>query len=528
MTELLGGVAGGLGLFFVGMWLLTENLKKLASRRLRKIAQRWTANRYSALLWGTLAGGVTQSMSALTFIVVSILRSRLVSTEGALAMILGGGIGVTTLVMLVTFDIKLASLYALGIAGAVLVSERLSKYRPVAGSCFGGAMIILGLVLLKEAAAPLAEQPWFRDMVEGSGDSLIFAFLVAALLTFIVQSSGAVSIFGISLAAVGVITIDQAIITIYGSFIGSSAILYVLSAKLTGRSRQAVMYMVIYNLLICAVAVPLLYCEIYLGVPSIKAWILAFDLDLDQQLALVYFTLAVFLLPLMLAGLGISARVLERLWPTSEIDELSRTQFIHDHASVDVETSLVLVDLEQRRVFRMLSQYFDLVRRRKGVEPLRGASRTVLSEIDEFLSDLQTLHPMQGVENRNALVNRQKLLSWLEDALAAKCEALLELADRSSLDEFRTSILEGVDSVFLSLVDAMDANDGMSWHLASRLTGDRSELMRKIRVHYLDLDSPLRKVEMINVLLITNAVEEVFFLLSKIEADFNPFSAEES
>ena len=33
--ELLAGVIGGLGLFIVGMWLLTENLKKLASRRLR-------------------------------------------------------------------------------------------------------------------------------------------------------------------------------------------------------------------------------------------------------------------------------------------------------------------------------------------------------------------------------------------------------------------------------------------------------------------------------------------------------------
>ena len=212
MTELFGGVAGGFGLFIVGMWLLTENLKKLASRQLRQTTHRWTSNRFSALLWGILAGGVTQSMSALTFIVVSILRSRLVGTEGALAMILGGSVGVTTLVMIVTFDIKMASLYVLGVAGAVLVSERLSKYRPLAASFFGGAMIILGLVLLKEAAAPLAEQPWFRDMVEGTGDSLILAFLVAALLTFMVQSSGAVSIFGISLATVGVISIDQAII----------------------------------------------------------------------------------------------------------------------------------------------------------------------------------------------------------------------------------------------------------------------------------------------------------------------------
>ena len=209
--DLLAGVVGGLGLFFVGMWFLTENLKKLASRRLRQSAQRWTTNPFAALLWGTLAGGITQSMTALTFIVVSILRSRLITIKGGLATILGGTIGVTGLVMIVTFDIKMIALYVVGIAGALVVTERLSKFRAIAASFLGGAMIILGLVLLREAAAPLADQPWFRDMVEETGNSLVLAFAVAALLTFIVQSSGAVSVFGISLAAVDVISVDQAI-----------------------------------------------------------------------------------------------------------------------------------------------------------------------------------------------------------------------------------------------------------------------------------------------------------------------------
>ena len=192
MNELFAGVAGGLGLFIVGMWLLTENLKALATRRLRRTAGRWTANRFSALAWGALAGAVTQSMSAMTFIVVRILRSGLTTTRGSLALILGVSVGVSALVVIVTFDIKVVSLYVLGLAGAIVVSERLSRFRPVAASFLGGAMLIVGLVLLKDAAAPLAEQPWFRDMLEGTGDSLALAFLVAALLTFIVQSSSAV------------------------------------------------------------------------------------------------------------------------------------------------------------------------------------------------------------------------------------------------------------------------------------------------------------------------------------------------
>ena len=54
ISELFAEVTGGLGLFVVGMWLLTENLKTLASRQLRRTANRWTGNRFSALLWGPL------------------------------------------------------------------------------------------------------------------------------------------------------------------------------------------------------------------------------------------------------------------------------------------------------------------------------------------------------------------------------------------------------------------------------------------------------------------------------------------
>ena len=237
MNDIFPGIVGGFGLFILGMWLLTENLRSLASRRLRRAASRWTASRFSALLWGCLAGGITQSMSALTFIVVSILRSGLITTQGALALLLGGGIGVTILVFIVTFDIKVIALYVLGVGAVAVGSERLTRYQPVALSCLGGAMIVLGLVLLKDSAAPLAEEPWFREMLEGTGESLVLAFLVAALLTFIVQSSSAVSVFGISLATVEVISVDQALMVMYGSFIGSSAIICLLSLNVTGHSR---------------------------------------------------------------------------------------------------------------------------------------------------------------------------------------------------------------------------------------------------------------------------------------------------
>ena len=358
-------------------------------------------------------------------------------------------------------------------------------------------------------------------------------------LTAIVQSSSAVSVLGISMATIGVIPVDQAIMIMYGSLIGSSVILYLLSAGLTGRSRQVAMYMVFLNILKCAVLVPLFYVELHFDIPLMKALVLAIDLDLDQQLALVYVFLAVFPLPSAdyrlgrprrlsrprfiltpRAGLEVSVSTLDRLWPASPADELSRPRFIHDHASVDVETSLMLVDLEQRRAMSNMSKYFDAVRQNRSVEPLRDASRNLLREVKEFLTDLHAHHPLQAVESRNTMMNRQKLFSWLEDALGTLCETLGEFAGRPALEGIRMSLCEGVDSVLLSLVDAMETDDSMSWDMARQLTGDRGPMMRRVRIQYLEADPPLQKLEQINILLITNAVEEIFFLLSKLEMDF--------
>ena len=345
------------------MRLLTENLKALASRRLRGFVTRWTTNPVSALLWGGLAGCIAQSMSALTVIVVSILRSGLITARDACILFLGGGAGVSALVVVVTFNIKLAAFYVLGVAGTAMAGERLSRFRKVAASLLGGAMIVVGLVLVKEAAAPLAGQPWLRSMLANTGNSLALAFPAGTFLTALVQSSSVVLVFAIGLAGVGVLSVDQAIMAIYGSIMGSAVSICQLSTGLSGRSRQVAMYLVLYNVLICAVLVPMLLLELHSGIPLVKALVFAVDLELDRQLALVYVFLGVFLLPVMLASVGSWVRVLERLWPVSQSDEFSRPRFIHDHASVDVDSSALLAGHEQRRALANLSRYFEAVRR---------------------------------------------------------------------------------------------------------------------------------------------------------------------
>ena len=138
-----------------------------------------------------------------------------------------------------------------------------------------------------------------------------------------------------------------------------------------------------------------------------------------------------------------------------------------------------------------------------------------------FLDNLQILHAMYGVERHNSMRNRQKLLVWLEDALGELCEALAAGDDQPALAQFRMTICESVDGVLLSLVDAMESDDRVSWDIARRLTGDRGEMMGEIRTEFLRRDPPLQHTEFLDVMRITNSVEETFFLFSKIEKEFN-------
>lgn len=70
-------------------------------------------------------------MSGLTFILVGCLRSGLITIRGALAVILGGCVDASALVLIATFDLKVVTLYVLGIVGALVVSERIAR----SGTC---------------------------------------------------------------------------------------------------------------------------------------------------------------------------------------------------------------------------------------------------------------------------------------------------------------------------------------------------------------------------------------------------------
>ena len=94
LKEILS-LAGGLGLFLLGMTLMSEGIEKAAGAKLRGILEMCTTNRFKGMLVGILFTAIMQSSSACTTLVVSFVNSGLMSLFQAAGVIFGANIGTT-------------------------------------------------------------------------------------------------------------------------------------------------------------------------------------------------------------------------------------------------------------------------------------------------------------------------------------------------------------------------------------------------------------------------------------------------
>ncbi len=77
ILSLISGLIGGLGLFLLGMRLMTNGLRNAAGNALRKILGRWTKTPVRGLFSGFMVTALVQSSSAITIAVIGFVNAGL-------------------------------------------------------------------------------------------------------------------------------------------------------------------------------------------------------------------------------------------------------------------------------------------------------------------------------------------------------------------------------------------------------------------------------------------------------------------
>ena len=95
MTAMIFKLVGGIGLFLLGMVLLTDGLKAFAGESLRRALVRFTGTPLKAFGAGALVTALVQSSSATTVTVIGFVSAGLLTFPQAVGVVMGASLGTT-------------------------------------------------------------------------------------------------------------------------------------------------------------------------------------------------------------------------------------------------------------------------------------------------------------------------------------------------------------------------------------------------------------------------------------------------
>lgn len=263
-TAQIMALIGGIGLFLLGMNMMTDGLKLAAGSLLRDLLGRWTRTRWRGLLAGALITALVQSSSAVTVAIIGFVNAGILTLSRAVWLIFGSNVGTTMtgwLVAIIGINLRVEAfaLPAIGIGMIVqLVGHPSSRVAAFGRALAGFGLFFLGIGLLKDSFTGTAQ----AIDLSAYADPTVFASLVfigvGIVMTTAMQSSSAAVAIALTAAAGGLIEIGPAAAIVIGANVGttSTGILAVLSATPTAR-RVAVAHC-LFNLLTGLVAVILL------------------------------------------------------------------------------------------------------------------------------------------------------------------------------------------------------------------------------------------------------------------------------
>ncbi|WP_319523108.1 Na/Pi cotransporter family protein [uncultured Desulfosarcina sp.] len=226
MVKVIITTFGGLGMFILGMKMMTEGLQMTAGKRIKAILSAVSSNRVIGCLTGTVVTAMVQSSSATTVMLIGFVTAGLMTLQQAVGMILGANIGTTVTAQLIAFKLTSLALPAIALGVVLKYFAQQKKTRYIGEVILGFGMLFYGMTVMKHGLSPIKSDPAFLDFFTkfdpNSVGGLLLCVVVGALLTIMVQSSSATIGLTMTLASQGLLTFPGAMALVLGENIGTT------------------------------------------------------------------------------------------------------------------------------------------------------------------------------------------------------------------------------------------------------------------------------------------------------------------
>ena len=239
---------GGVGLFLLGMTLMSSGLQSAAGDKVRTILEHATSNKILGILLGMGVTVLIQSSSATDMMVIGFVNSGLMNLKEAIAVIMGANIGTTITAQITAFDLTAFAPLLLFIGCVMYLFMSRKKVKSVGMIILGFGMLFVGVGLIKDAIKPLSQSVQFEQFLAGLSNPVL-AVLFGIAFTALLQSSSSSTVIFQTFAVQGILNYRTTVYLLIGAAIGSVTpnLLAGLTTNRNGK-RSAVLNLV-FNLL---------------------------------------------------------------------------------------------------------------------------------------------------------------------------------------------------------------------------------------------------------------------------------------
>ena len=187
--SLIEGALGGIGLFLLGMRLMSDGIRTVADARIRRIFSLFTSNRLYSLLFGIAMSMAVSSGSAAVVFTIGLVNAGVLNAFQSMS-VLGGvliGASLTLHLHIIPYSLIATPLVFTGVVLKFFARRR--RLTNAGDLLLGVGLLFLGLTLLEGSYRPIDHHPLYEVFNGIFYRMTVMATLFGAIVSFLVQSA---------------------------------------------------------------------------------------------------------------------------------------------------------------------------------------------------------------------------------------------------------------------------------------------------------------------------------------------------
>lgn len=482
MLYTVSAIAGGIGLFLLGMILITEGLKSAAGDTFERALRRFTHTPSMAMASGAGVTALVQSSSATTVTTIGFVSAGLMTFPQALGVIFGANLGSTStgwivgvLGLQLSIGVFAQPMVAIGALMRLLGRRRLAD----AGLALAGfGLIFVGIDVLQAGTGELASRITPEDFPDDTWAGRLLLVGIGTAMTVLMQSSSAAVATTLTALYSGAIGVEQAAALVIGQNLGTTVKAAIVTIGASVPAKRTGLAHILFNALTALIAFALLPLFVYLvdAAPGLTAG------DAALVIALFHTVFNLLGVLLFLPFVHSFARAIERLIPERG-PELTRylDDSVTETPSVAAEAARRTVKAIANVMFEEAEAVIERSSQHAKLEERLSAARHALRDTRRFLSQTPGLSSsesayVQHVSTLHALEHLERLVAALGQA-----EPFRSVGDEAKLERLRrlTSVI--LRELLDALAEAEEDDPAAVETLLSRVAEKASDVASERR-----------------------------------------------